>query len=224
MIGQSQFRAILYASAIVSALLLLLTWVALPASAPTTGEGTDAVGQSLQIVYKAFSTLISVATLAFVGFDKLAWRWPLVRFLTKATPDLQGTWKGEIISTWIDPGTNEAPAPIEAYLVARQTWSTLSLRLYTKESQSKLLTGGFIPDPDSTCTVSGIYQNEPVLLRRDVSPIHYGAILLQVCGTGPLSLTGHYWTDRKTTGQLRFSAKSGTMHFSFESASKEVYQ
>jgi hypothetical protein len=93
-------------------------------------------------------------------FDIWAWRlWGINRVVPM--PDLNGTWRVTLRSEWKDPETGETPGPITAYMVVRQTYSTLSMRLMTAESESYLLAGSVTRSTDSLCVVAGLYQNTP---------------------------------------------------------------
>ena len=55
-------------------------------------------------------------------------------------PVIDGTWKVQLRSNWKDPiAAGATVAPIEGYMVVRQTFSTLSMRLLTAESHSELV-------------------------------------------------------------------------------------
>ena len=55
--------------------------------------------------------------------------------------------------------------------------------------------------------VSGVYRNKPRYEDRSHSPIHYGAVWLQVIDTPAQMLDGHYWTDRNTAGEMRLTER-----------------
>ena len=135
-------------------------------------------------------------------------------------PDIRGTWRTIIHSKWLDPSTGKIIEPIEGYMTIRQTYSSLSLRLMTKESCSELMGSEIITNKDTTFRVSGIYRNEPTQLIKDRSPIHNGAFLLQVIGNPVTSLKGHYWTDRDTSGEIELIGRRSHIYPDFESANK----
>jgi SMODS-associating 2TM, beta-strand rich effector domain len=95
---------------------------------------------------------------------------------------------------------------VEGYVVIRQTFLNLSLRLLTKESSSHLVTE-IVCSVDGLYCVSGVYRNEPRCEDRSHSPIHYGAVWLQVIDTPAQMLEGHYWTDRNTAGEMRLTER-----------------
>src|SRR5262249_20094759 len=138
-------------------------------------------------------------------------------------PYLKGTWKGVLESSYVDPATQQKVAPIEVYLVVRQTFSAVHLRLITRESASESLANNIPKGEDDGYTVASVYRNTPQLSARDRSAIHHGAIIIRVEGDPVTSLTGEYWTDRLTRGELRFLEKSNTLYFDFASASAGTF-
>ena len=131
-------------------------------------------------------------------------------------PDLNGTWKVVIHPTAPEPPHDE----VMAYMVIRQTFSTVSLRLFTAESHSETLSARVVRCDDGTCNVAAVYRNTPSLRVRERSPLHHGALLLNVQGDPPESLAGQYWTDRLSQGELVLSARSSALAHSFDQATK----
>ncbi len=75
------------------------------------------------------STATTVVVTAALLFDLWLWKLPFLHDWFVKRPVIVGTWKVVIRSKWIDPTTGLTRAPIEGYMVIRQTFSTLSLRL-----------------------------------------------------------------------------------------------
>jgi hypothetical protein len=149
-----------------------------------------------------FGTVAAVMALLYSWFERYGWRLPLLRGFVNR-PDISGTWKVILRSEWIDPKTGEPPAPIICFMAVRQTLSSLSMRLMTKESSSWLVAHSIFRSDDDIYRVATVYMNEPRLdLRGDRSEIHYGAFLLRLVGSPVAKLEGHYWTDRHTRGSL----------------------
>ena len=104
-------------------------------------------------------------------------------------------------------------------MAVRQSLTTLSMRLMTAESSSRLIAHKMVEENDGVFLVTGVYTNTPKLeLRGDRSEIHYGALLLQVLGDPPISLEGHYWTDRNSRGSMRLSNKKKAIFSTYEEA------
>ena len=78
-----------------------------------------------------------IYAIIYVLFTSWAWRWrPFYGWLIPF-PDLEGTWRGTVVSTWRNPETGQAPPPIEAMLVIRQKFDSISCTLFTAESESQ---------------------------------------------------------------------------------------
>ena len=73
--------------------------------------------------------------------------------------------------------------------------------------------------------ISYTYRNEPDLRYRqnNVSPIHYGGTILEILGDPATGLRGRYWTDRGSSGELRFSEQSPKTAQTFGQASALTY-
>ncbi len=172
--------------------------------------------------FRPFSTVVGVVLLLLVAFDLWAWRLRFLQGWFVPRPDLRGTWRVDLHSDWKDPATNQVVGPIAAYLVVRQTFSTLTLRMLTPESSSELVAAEITKAVDGTYRLAAVYRNEPKLSVRDRSPIHYGAIVLDVQGDPVTDLVGHYWTDRSTRGQLKTIAREARLFSSFELAKNAI--
>jgi hypothetical protein len=157
---------------------------------------------------KPFSWVVTVVAFAWEGFDRWAWRWKWLHPWFVARPDLQGTWRGELRSDWMAPGAGQEMPPVEAYMVVRQTYSTIDLRLFTAESGSDVLAAQVVEGAAGLHTVAATYRNVPRMLRRGQSPMHFGAVLLHVRGDPAVSLDGAYWTDRGTKGEIDLRIRS----------------
>lgn len=161
---------------------------------------------------------VSAVLIALAAFDRYLWSWLLLRRLGGSIPDLRGTWKTTLRSSWVNPETSAPAAPIEAYMVVRQTFSTLSLRLMTAESASELLSVQLLRSADETFRVAAIYRNEPKVEVRHRSEIHYGGMLLTIQGDPTSRMEGHYWTDRKTRGDILLEDRDPRIFLTFEEA------
>jgi hypothetical protein len=159
-----------------------------------------------QALHSSFLKPLSAATTGVIwlalAFDLYLWKLSIFRPLVKR-PIVEGTWKVQIQSNWIDPATKQPIGPITAYMVVRQTLSTLSMRLLTAESTSTLVGTELVCAPDGLYCISGVYRNEPWFQFRGRSEIHYGGLWLQIAEDDfTKTMTGHYWTDRSTSGSM----------------------
>jgi hypothetical protein len=175
-------------------------------------------GATLKPSYlKPFSLTVAVVIMILLAFEQWLWRIPFVaRALHR--PVLRGTWKGQIKSSWIDPDTGLGVAPIDVFLLIRQTYSIVSLRLMTSESVSRSLVASLDSHRDEISTMSSTYQNIPGLLIQDRSRIHHGALMLEVHGSPPNLLAGFYWTDRDSKGEVMLDSRSKNAYTNFDEA------
>jgi hypothetical protein len=168
--------------------------------------------------FHPFSGVVGALVLLLAAFDLWAWRLRILHGWFVPRPDLRGTWRVELQSNWKDPTTDKVVGPIVAYLVVRQTFSTLSVRMLTAESSSELIAAEINKATDGTYRLVAVYRNEPKLSVRDRSPIHHGAIVLDVQGDPVNELAGYYWTDRNSRGELRTLARHDAIAGSFKEA------
>lgn len=175
-------------------------------------------GVDLRLSYlRPYSLVVSIVLLAFYAFDRWLWQvQPIPRLLGR--PVLAGTWKGELRSDWKGEPPGEVIQPILAFLAIRQTYDSLTIRLLTAESFSRSQTAELQRSADGVPEVITTYQNIPELLLRERSPVHFGAMRLEVHGQPGSRLEGYYWTDRDTKGQVVFTGHVSTIYSDFDSA------
>jgi hypothetical protein len=193
-------KAIIYTTVVLWALTLLLS------------------GQHLSsALLRPLSAVTSAVVLLSVAFEFWLWKLPALQGWLVKRPVIEGTWRAEILSNWKNDSGNTLP-PIEGYVVIKQTLLNLSLRLMTSESSSHLIGTEIVCASDGTYCVSGVYQNEPRYQDRNHSEIHFGAVWLQVVGSPAHIIQGHYWTDRKTAGEMRLTERQEIELADFKSA------
>lgn len=166
----------------------------------------------------AVSATITVISLLLLGFQHWFWQWRFLHGWFVEKPDIRGTWKCILKSTWKDPNTGKSPLEIEAYLAVRQTYSHLSFRLMTAEQNSELISSTIQRADDGVYKISGVYRSEPLISIRERSPIHFGALILTAIGDPPSSLNGHYWTDRNSSGEFNATMKISDIYSDFARA------
>ncbi len=130
---------------------------------------------------------------------------------------MRGTWKGFVNSTWVDPATGEQIAARDAFLIVRQTYSTI-ITLLTSESASTSLVASLDAKRGTGAAAQWLFINTPRLPLQRGSRIHHGAAMLEIHGTPPNRLTGCYWTDRDSKGELDFRIRSPALHTDFQAA------
>lgn len=165
--------------------------------------------------------VLVVSVLLFV-FDRFLWKRPGFNYLAKR-PILHGTWKGTFESDYKYPETGKREGPTEAYLVIRQTYSSLQVRFITRRSPSESMACELKTKSDGRYDIYAVYENRPPLLTQKESPVHRGGLILDVVGDPAHALEGSYWTDRKTQGDLKLDGYSKKVHDDFGSASSAGY-
>jgi hypothetical protein len=104
-------------------------------------------------------TIASVLALLVVAWDGLLWRMPILNRVARV-PNIRGTWRGTLRSSWVDPDTGRTPEPNDdVYLVVRQTYWGVSSQLMTSESRSQSVTGAVMNVGDGQYSLVCVYQN-----------------------------------------------------------------
>lgn len=157
------------------------------------------------------ANLPTAAVVLTVAFDLWMWKWPGIRNLV-ARPRIGGTWTTTITprpDAHIPPDGSRGP--IVATTVIEQTFWTLVVSLTTTESRSTSLAAHIERDGASKKRYQATYtyRNSPKAAVRDRSPVHVGAVHLNVDGDEPAAMEGSYWTDRLTAGDMEFTRTSG---------------
>ena len=161
---------------------------------------------------RPLSIVVSIVVGLGLLFELVLWRQPLLHGWFVKRPDLRGTWRVELQSSYIKPETKERALMIVCYMGVKQTLSKLQMHLMTPESESWFIADHVRPSPNGNgFQVIGVYTNEPnIHLRAErISEMHQGAIIIETHGPGlrPATLTAKYWTDRKTMGTMAFTAR-----------------
>ena len=158
---------------------------------------------------KQLPAVVTVYTILSYIFTKWLWRLPLLQGWLVPFPDLEGTWQGEIRSTWRDPKSDQQLPPLPVILVIKQSFLSISCAMHAIESDSYSTAAQFSQDDDGTLRLSFNYTNRPKATVRDRIAIHDGAAILRIVGRRRRTLEGEYWTSRRTTGDisLKFSSR-----------------
>lgn len=170
-----------------------------------------------------FSSLSLVAAAIFgllLLFEKWMWRCRIFQGWLVKRPRIWGTWRATLHSNYKNPDTGQTIGPVHAFMLIRQTYSRVSLRLMTPESCSDVIAVD-LRDGEMGCfSLASVYQNTPRLSVRGRSPIHFGALLLQIPANEEKVLTGHYWTDREpeTRGEVELSDRRKAYYYTYQAA------
>ena len=157
-----------------------------------------------------------VGTISLI-FSQWLWKMPWLQGWLILTPNLNGTWKGELTSTWIDPQTGQSPGPIKCYLVIRQSLFKMSCALMTKEAKSWSRATTIQSAPDGALKLLEFtYSNSPRPTVQHRSKAHDGACSLEVIEKPSKKLIGKYWTERATTGEMSLTFMTKVHRESFE--------
>ena len=171
-----------------------------------------------------FGTVVGSLVALGAAFEFLLWRWSWLHGWFVKRPDLRGTWRVELQSDCIDPATNVGAPLIVCYMGVAQTLSALQMHLMTPESESWFIAERISPSPSGVgYQVAGVYTNKPqTYLRGARSEMHLGGVLLDTHGptNRPDTLTGEYWTDRKTKGQMTLTERLPDVFTRFEDAKR----
>ena len=195
MTPKAQIKIVAYVVSGIYALVFLLLGIQLPSTAA-----------------KLTGAIPVVLVGLFALLDTVLWRSFPIKYLVRGRPRITGTWKGALTPA------DESGLEIPTFLDIRQTLTDISVKLVTKESQSRSVSVPGEPRFREFCLYYN-YENIPGPAVRDRSPIHFGGVSMDVSGLEPNSLVGNYWTDRRTTGTFRVT-KISTKHLGdFESAS-----
>ncbi len=159
-------------------------------------------------IVKKFPQAVTIYIILALIFVKWSWRWRIFQGWLVKIPDLQGTWKGEIISTWINPETNKRLDPIPALLSIKQNFHKIDCFLFTEESSSYSMAAEINLEQGGNLYLNYNYTNRPRSSVRERSEIHDGAAILKIINDPSKFLEGEYWTSRKTTGEMKFNFES----------------
>jgi hypothetical protein len=153
---------------------------------------------------KKLPDVVTAYTVVYLIFSKWLWRKKIFQGWLVPFPDLQGTWKGTLKTTWINPKTGKVPKEIPLSLVIKQSFDSISCTMFTKESASYSNATLISENEESgSKKLSYNYTNKPDPTVRDKSAIHDGAAILTIISKPEFSLEGEYWTSRKSTGSIK---------------------
>ena len=189
------------ASILIWILILFLKGIAIPSSWEAIKEIPAVVGWISPFV---------------LWFIKWGWKISIFRGWLVVVPDLNGTWKGTLQTSWKNPETGGIPGPIDAYLVIKQSLFKMSCVQMTRESKSWSSSSAISIDPDNQIKILDfVYSNKPRVGVHDRSNAHDGACSLEIIESNPKKLEGKYWTDRNTKGEMLFKYEGKQLKQSF---------
>lgn len=149
----------------------------------------------------------SVVGWGLLLFDLWVWRFPLVHRLV-GRPRLDGAWLGSLTpraDAHIPPGGNRGP--IDIAVVIEQTYWSIGVTLMSAEGTSQSTASSVRSEPESPGRriLSYAYANIPDQKHHARSHQHLGAVHLRIAGRLPIEMSGTYWTDRLTAGDMKLT-------------------
>jgi hypothetical protein len=158
---------------------------------------------TLTSVITSFDGAVTVTTLLGFAFAVWGWRWRVFRYWLVTTPDLSGCWTGTI-----RPVQDDLEESIPAVLNVRQSLIQTSVSTWTARLKSTSFSAGvYCDDSSGEQMLAYSYTAWPYLSNRDQNPAHEGTAVLTIESDATL-LTGKYWTDRRTRGEIELRKHS----------------
>lgn len=163
------------------------------------GQNISDVWTALKVAYKTIPVVLFIIGI----FVTYLWRWKIFQGWLVPFPNLNGTWQGEIRTTWQDPATRKVPAPIPVILSIKQSFIRISCVMRTAEMTSRSFLADFWLDGNEQIKMLGYsYHCKPLPSVQDKSKTHEGTVIFEILGVPVNKLKGTYWTARKTTGEI----------------------
>lgn len=153
---------------------------------------------------KPITTIVTLDTVVISLFTKWVWKWKLLYNWLVPFPNLNGTWKGEIKTNWINEKTRRKPAPIPVILTIKQSFTNISCIMRTGEMDSYSFISGFVIDKENQILrLAYSYNSIPKQTVKDRSPQHFGTMYFDIINNSKKKeMNGDYWTGRETTGSV----------------------
>ncbi|NIQ16774.1 MAG: hypothetical protein GTO02_21030 [Candidatus Dadabacteria bacterium] len=172
---------------------------------------TDILSASnLTPIAKKFPIAVTIYMIIVLVFTKSLWKLSIFQGWLVKIPNIHGTWRGELRSTWKNPETGVLVDPIPAVLVIKQDYFQIHCSLFTPESTSHSLAADLFKNESGLMYLSYNYTNRSSAVVRVRSEMHDGATILQFIHE-PKSLKGEYWTSRQSTGEMEFVFESAEL-------------
>ncbi|NOE32169.1 hypothetical protein [Ruegeria sp. HKCCD7318] len=159
--------------------------------------------------FRAYSAALTVTTSAVALLVWQGWKIPWLKGWLILVPNLNGTWEGVTKSDWVNPETNEKLNPITSLLIVKQSLFGMSCVVRTGEMTSFSISAGIERDPNNHIEkLVYTYRSEPKPGVAGRSAIHHGTAVLEF-GTNPSwSLSGRYFTERNSTGEIELAFRN----------------
>lgn len=177
----------------INSLIKMAMWVAVVAFVLRCAISYKLIqsGVSLYSLYGYAGEAIGIAAVIMLLYEK--WFWKYIPF--SKIPNISGKYNGTIKSDY-DKKIRQAN------IVIRQTRLSIEIYFQTDESTSRTVSGTI----ENICNENELiytFVNEPKAMHRSHSGIHYGTARFILNSKD--KLTGNYFTDRKTNGEMEFT-------------------
>ncbi|MFC1596217.1 hypothetical protein ACFL4D_02920 [Candidatus Margulisiibacteriota bacterium] len=161
---------------------------------------------NLHTIFTVLPSVVTIDLVLYTLFSQLLWKLWIFRGWLVPFPNLNGTWKGHIQTTWEDPETGKRPNPIPAILTIKQSFSKISCIMRTAEMASRSIVSDFVIDKENQLKrLFYTYDSNPIQTVKERSPQHCGTMCFDIVEKPTMKLVGEYWTGRKTTGQIEMT-------------------
>lgn len=148
--------------------------------------------------------VVSIDLILVTIFTKWGWKLKFFKGWLVPFPNLNGSWVGYINSDWINPETEKSIEEIPVLLTVNQSFFHISFTMHTSEMKSHSVSEGFnINNKKQVKQVSYIYTSKPRIVLKERSLSHDGAVVFDIINQDNKKLEGRYWTERKTTGEIK---------------------
>ena len=165
---------------------------------------------------KKVPMVVTIEALLWLIFTQWGWKFKIFQSWLIVEPIIEGTWRGRLKTTWIDPATGESLNEIPIVLSIKQDFYNISCSIFTKESTSSSYSGKIYFDESSGVKrFIYTYTNKPKVSVRDRSEFHDGTANLRIIGGSQTKMEGDYWTTRKSTGDVEVEFHSKKLVSSF---------
>lgn len=167
-------------------------------------KGTDFQKELLDAITQAVS--ITVA-LRYV-YVKWAWKWCSFFERLHAVPCLEGQWSGTFQTTWQPADGSSPPKGSIDVKITQPDIFTIKITQQSGESNSYSFAESFEHEVDGSIFLNFSYRNDPKASVRNRSQISYGTSRYKLeRSKDKATLSGSYYTDRKTTGDVELQKK-----------------
>lgn len=153
---------------------------------------------------KPIPAVVTFDTIVIFIFSKWVWKYKLFYSWLVPFPNLNGTWKGNIETNWINEKTGKKPAYIPVILTIKQSFTNISCVMRTGEMNSYSFISGFVIDKENQILkLVYSYDSIPKQTVKNRSPQHFGTMYFDIINNrGNKELSGDYWTGNETTGRI----------------------